>query len=63
MHDGGSGARRSVHVVPDRPDKLDQGLGALWDSVIGPHGVVEVTQHPRVTDVALLSGSINHVLI
>ncbi|CAG5926580.1 unnamed protein product [Menidia menidia] len=35
-----------VHIVPDRPDELDEGLGALGDSVVGPHRVVEVPQHP-----------------
>lgn len=61
VYDGGSGAGRSVHVVPDRPDELDQGLGALWDAVVGPHGVVEVTQHAGVTAAALLSGFIDYV--
>lgn len=46
MHHGGADAGGSVHVVPDCPDELDQGLGALGDPVVGPHGVVEVTQHP-----------------
>lgn len=63
VYDGGSGGGWSIHVVPDHPGKLDQGLGALWDSVVGPHGVVEVTQHPRVTAAALLSGFIDHVLL
>lgn len=56
MYNGGSGAGRSVHVVPDRPDELDQGLGAVWDAVVGPHRVVEVTQDPRETAAALLWG-------
>lgn len=43
VNDGGSGAGRSVHIVPGCPDKLDQGLGALRDAVIRPHRVVEVT--------------------
>lgn len=63
VHHGGSGARRAVHVVPDRPDELDQGLGALGHAVIGPHRVVEVTQHARVTAAALLSQVIISVIM
>lgn len=62
MNDGGSGAGRSVHIVPGCPDKLDQGLGALRDAVIRPHRVVEVTQYPRITAAALLSRSIMDLL-
>lgn len=53
VYDGGPSARGSIHVVPDCPNELDQGLGALWDAVVGPDGVVEVTHHPRVTAGAL----------
>lgn len=56
VDDAGSSSRRPVHVVPDRPDELDQGLGALGDTVVGPHGIVEVAHNPRVTAAALLSG-------
>lgn len=46
MHHGGPGARRPVDVVPDSPHELDQGLGGLWDSMVWPHGVVEVADEP-----------------
>lgn len=50
-----SGTGTSVDVVPDGADELDEGLRGLWDSVVGPHGVVEVAQDSGVTASALLS--------
>lgn len=50
-----SRTRTSVDVVPDGADKLDEGLGGLWDSVIGPHGVVKLPNEPREAQLLLLT--------
>lgn len=44
VHHGGPGPWASVDIVPDRSHKLDQGLGGLWDPMVWPHRVVEVTE-------------------
>lgn len=56
VHHGRSGVGAAVHVVSDGPDELDQGLGGLWDSVVGPDGVVEVSQASGGQTDALLWG-------
>lgn len=54
VHHGSAGIGGAVHVVSDRPDKLDQGLAAVGDAVVGPGGVVEVAQPPGRQAAALL---------
>ena len=50
----GSRSRSPVDVVSDRPDELDEGLRGLWDSVIGPHGVVKLTHQAGEAQLFLL---------
>lgn len=53
VYNSGSSAGRPVHIVSHCADKLDERLSALWDAVIRPNGVVEVTHQARVTAAAL----------
>lgn len=50
----------SVDVVPDGADELDEGLRGLRDSVVGPHGVVELAHQPREVQLLLLTHTQTH---
>lgn len=47
VHDGGSCVWGPVDIIPYSSDKLDQGLGGLWHTMIWPDSVMEVTNKPR----------------
>ena len=46
MNDRRTGAGL-VDASPDAPDKLDEGLGRGWNSVVRPHRVVELAHLAR----------------
>lgn len=54
MHHSGAGPGCPVDVVSDSPHKLDQGLGGLRDSVVWPHGIMEVADEPVCVELLLL---------
>ena len=54
MHHCGPGPGGPVDVVPDSSHKLDQGLGALRDTVVWPYCVVEVADESVCIQLFLL---------
>ena len=54
VHHSGPGPGGPVDVVPDSSHKLDQGLGALRDTVVWPYRVVEVADESVCIQLFLL---------